>query len=109
MNIVTLSDGTAYMNDVGFGGDGATSPLPLVEGLTHRNLGSQENRLMRDWIPAQKQRVESAKLWIYQYRNGPELEWNSFYAFPEVEAMEPDFGVVNWYTGSNSESFQTFT
>ncbi|EME40322.1 hypothetical protein DOTSEDRAFT_56541 [Dothistroma septosporum NZE10] len=113
VNIVTLSDGGRWMIDVGFGGDGAITPIPLVDCTgterTYLNLGTQENRLVRDWIPAQAHRTEGSKLWIYQYRNGPEKDWNAFYAFAEVEAMENDFKVANRFTGSNPESFQTWT
>lgn len=99
------------MLDVGFGGDGATAPIPLIDCAgterTYRSLGTQENRLVRDWIPGQALRTEASKLWIYQYRNGAEKAWNAFYAFGEYESVERDFVVVNWFTGSSPESFQT--
>jgi len=67
VNIVTLSDGSRWTVDVGFGGDGATRPLPLVEGHVTRNLGTQDVRLVRDFIPEQTQRSDpERKLWIYQ-------------------------------------------
>jgi arylamine N-acetyltransferase len=53
--------------------------------------------------------TEQTKLWIYQYRNAADMEWNSFYAFPLLEFLEADFEIMNWYTGSHPESFQTFT
>lgn len=97
------------MVDVGFGGDGATAPIPLVEGYVTCNMGSQDVRLVRDHIPQQVARSSETKLWIYQYRNRPDLPWNSFYAFAEFEFLPPDFEIMNWYTGSNPESAQTFT
>ncbi|KAF2648983.1 cysteine proteinase [Lophiostoma macrostomum CBS 122681] len=109
VNIVTLPTGQSYMLDVGFGGDGATKPVPLTEGHAIHNLGTQEIRLIKDHIPAQANRSEHTKLWIYQYRNGKEQDWNSFYAFPETEFLQADYEVMNWYTGSNPTSFQTFT
>jgi arylamine N-acetyltransferase len=109
VNIVTLADGGKWMLDIGFGGDGATRPVPLVHNIPQPNLGSQELRLWRDWIPAQLHRTEETKLWIYQYRNGKEVDWNSFYAFGETEAMGADFHNLNWYTGAHPESFQTYT
>ncbi|CAJ2512761.1 Uu.00g008800.m01.CDS01 [Anthostomella pinea] len=108
ISIVTL-DGKKYHVDVGFGGDGATMPMPLVDGLVHRNIGTQEIRLIRDWIPTQTHRTEEHKLWIYQYRNGADKDWNSFYAFPELEFMPLDWEVVNWWTGSSPKSWQTST
>jgi hypothetical protein len=109
VNIVTLPDGTQYMLDVGFGGDGATKPVPLIDGHVVQNIGSQEIRLVHDHIPEQVDRSEQAKLWIYQYRNAIDLPWNSFYAFPETEFLEADFAIMNWYTGSSPTSFQTYT
>jgi len=29
------------------------------------------------------------------------MEWNSFYAFPEMEFTEEDFKVVNWWTSTS--------
>lgn len=100
-NIVHLPSGQRFSLDVGFGGDGPTSPLPLDEpGRSIPNLGQQEVRLIQDYIP--KQRFSETKLWIYQYRNGPEQEWNSFYSFAEMEFFQDDFEVINWFTTAKS-------
>lgn len=99
------------MVDVAFGGDGARCPLPLIPDRVTPNIGTQEIRLARDFIPGQTNRSsEDRKLWIYQYRNSPEKDWNSFFAFSDaVEFTPEDFGVMNWYTSASPESFQTFT
>jgi arylamine N-acetyltransferase len=110
VNIVTLGDGTRWMVDVGFGGDGASKPIPMIEGHVTRNIGTQDLRLVRDFIPSQTERTPERKLWIYQYRNSIEKPWNSFYAFSDlVEFLPADYHIMNWYTGSCPESFQTFT
>src|ERR1700753_1694269 len=72
VNIVTLPDNTRWMVDVGFGGDGATKPLPLIEDHITRNIGTQDIRLTRDFLPDQTERTPDRKLWVYQYRNSPE-------------------------------------
>jgi len=97
------------MVDAAFGGDGATKPLQLVHNKPVLNLGTQEIRLMYDWIPPQTRRTEKTKVWIYQYRNGPDQEWNAFYAFPEFEFTQADFLVMNCFASESRESFQTFT
>jgi arylamine N-acetyltransferase len=107
VNIVTLDDGVKYMVDVGFGGDGATKPLPLVHGHISTNLGSQEVRIAYDNIPGQM--PDGQKLWVYQYRNGPSLPWNSFYCFPELEFLAADFEVMNYFTSTSPDSFQPIT
>ncbi|KAH8893533.1 arylamine N-acetyltransferase 2 [Thozetella sp. PMI_491] len=117
VNIVTLADPGSpaglvrYSLDAGFGGDGPTLPLPLVDGLVHHNnIGTQEIRLVRDLTPVQRWRAPDApRMWIYQYRNGADKDWNSFYSFGEFEFIEDDFAIINWYTSSHPESFQTFT
>lgn len=110
VNLVTLPTGETYMLDVGFGGDVATVPVPLVENEPVLNLGTQEIRLVKDWILGQARRTEGSRMWIYQYRNGRDMDWNSFYAFYEgAEFLQEDYEVMNWYTGSNPHSFQTFT
>lgn len=93
------------MVDVGFGGDGATKPLPLIPGLIHTNLGTQENRLIFSSIPDFAD--PSMKVWIYQYRNGKEMEWNSLYHFMEVEFLHVDFEIMNFFTSNNSMYFKT--
>ncbi len=83
VNIVTLPDpGRAaagfvrYALDAGFGGDGPTLPMPLVDGLVHaqQHRHLQEIRLVRDLIPVQRWRSADAPLMVVQYRNGPEKE-----------------------------------
>lgn len=121
VNIVTLPPGGVpgggagqrYALDAGFGGDGMTVPMPLVEGLAHRNsIGSQEIRLTRGFIPEQRYRANPAvgRMWIYQVRNGPDREWRDFFAFhDEFEFTEADFGNISFYTSQSPDSFQTTT
>ncbi|KAF5017417.1 hypothetical protein F66182_10654 [Fusarium sp. NRRL 66182] len=106
VTLVTFPDGKQYHSDVAFGGDGATIPMPLIDGLVHSNLGTQQIRLKRDWIPQQVRRTEETKLWIYQYRNSAGREWNSFYSFPGIEFYAPDWGVVNWWINTHPDSHQ---
>lgn len=107
VNLVTFEDGSKWHTDVGFGGDGATKPLPLVEDIVTRNIGTQDLRLIRGNIDTQTD--TSQKLWIYQYRNAEDHAWNSFYAFPETEFLEKDFEITNYYVSNSPDSFQTTT
>jgi arylamine N-acetyltransferase len=100
-NIIHLPDGSKFSADVAFGGDGPTCPLPMDDqGHIHQNLGSQQVRLIHDVLP--KQRLREPKVWIYQYRNGPDREWNSFYSFLEVEFFAEDFQVQNWWASAHT-------
>ncbi|KAI0547602.1 hypothetical protein F4679DRAFT_553433 [Xylaria curta] len=102
-------EGQKYHVDIAFGGDCATLPMPIVDGLVHQNIGAQQIRLVHDWIPTQLKRTEESKLWIYEYRNGADKEWNPFYCFTMVEFMPNDWEVVNVYASSSPKSWQTKT
>ena len=65
------------------------------EAKIHNNLGSQQVRLVHDRID--KQQRSEPRLWIYQYRNGPDKDWSSFYSFAELEFFQEDFAVQNWW------------
>ena len=107
VNIVTLDDGAKYMVDVAFGGDGATKPIPLVDGQITPNIGTQELRLVYDRIP--QQTSQSQRWWIYQYRNSVEKEWNSFYCFSEIEFLHQDFEVMSYFASTSKRSPMTST
>ncbi|KAJ5960734.1 uncharacterized protein N7479_007884 [Penicillium vulpinum] len=96
VNIARLPSGVEYHLDAAFGGDGPTSPLPLISGQITKNLGSQEVRLIYDNMP--KQTRKEQKVWIYQYRNAADKPWNSFYSFAEFEFFQDDFEVINRFT-----------
>lgn len=92
-----------YVCDAAFGGDGPTAPLPLRDGVVARNLGAQELRLARERVPKSVH-----EFWVYQYRNGPDRPWNSFYAFNDTECLEADFQSINYFT-SQAPTFQKTT
>ncbi|OQE46984.1 hypothetical protein PENCOP_c001G08959 [Penicillium coprophilum] len=106
VNIVRLPSGAEYHLDAAFGGDGPTSPLPLISGQITKNLGSQEVRLIYDNMP--KQTRKEQKVWIYQYRNGADKPWNSFYAFAELEFFQDDFEVINRFTSWEAVEKRSF-
>jgi arylamine N-acetyltransferase len=95
------------MLDVGFGGDGATKPLPLIPDAPTRNLGTQEVRLV--YGPLENFSDQSQHHWIYQYRNSRAQNWNSLYAFPGIEFLQRDLEVMNHYTSTSvgDTNFQT--
>lgn len=92
-----------YVCDPAFGGDGPTVPLPLEHGVVTRNLGTQELRLAYERVPRSVH-----EFWVYQYRNGPDRPWNSFYAFHDTECLEADFQSINYFT-SQAPTFQKTT
>jgi arylamine N-acetyltransferase len=103
--VVTLASGDKYMIDASYGGDGPTKPLPLIEGVITPNLGTQEVRLYYDH-PSVITDKSQPKLWIYQYRNANDKDWNSCYCFPELEFSLDDLVVMSYYASSNPDSSQ---
>ncbi|THC96213.1 hypothetical protein EYZ11_004291 [Aspergillus tanneri] len=95
VNIVQLPTGSRYLLDAAFGGDGPTRPLPLTPGRAFKNLGTQEVRLIRDRLPLQTR--SDQPYWIYQYRNGADMDWKALYCFSELEWFPEDFDVINRY------------
>ena len=112
VNIVMLPDGGRWMLDVSFGGDGPTQPMALVNCFTRRNLGTQEVRLIYSTIPGQSAAgraidPQGGRMWVYQYRNNEQQEWNSYYAFPEMEFLDGDLEWMAEGAMSKELSFQT--
>jgi arylamine N-acetyltransferase len=114
-HVVTIVEFGAerWVTDVGFGGDGMTAPLRLVDSLepgyeypVHRNLGSQEVRITRGVYPGAVSDGEANKVWFYEYRNRPGDEWSRYYAFGDREASTWDLACANYWVSSHPESFQ---
>lgn len=70
------------------------------------SVGTQELRLIYDTISQQSNK--SRKLWIYQYRNSPDVAGNSYYCFPEFESTLADLDVMNRFISTSPACFQTF-
>ncbi|CAN8104163.1 unnamed protein product [Discula destructiva] len=110
VNIVLLEDGSRWSCDVGFGGDGPTSPLELSadpgqEPAVVPNLGAQDVRMRRGVFPDTVDE-DANRVWFYEYRNGKDSSWNTYYAFGESEASAWDLECSNFWVTSHPESFQ---
>lgn len=113
VTIVELEDGNRWVTDVGFGGDGMTAPLPLIDDPedgqypVHRNLGTQEVRITRGSFPGTFARGGNGnQVWFYEYRNCPDEEWSQYYAFGDHEATSWDLECANYWVSSHPDSFQ---
>ncbi|KAM0308278.1 hypothetical protein ACHAPQ_012665, partial [Fusarium lateritium] len=51
-----------WVIDASFGGDGPTQPMPLVENAEWRNMGTQDARLIKDFIPGQTELTSGRRL-----------------------------------------------
>ncbi|KAJ3209599.1 N-terminal acetyltransferase [Entophlyctis luteolus] len=103
VNIVTFPSGERYMLDVAFGGGGPTKPVPMISGMAVENLGPQEVRLLHAPLP--QQTTASQKLWHYQLRNAPDMEWLSYYSFSDIEFYQPDFETMSYFISKAGATF----
>lgn len=105
VQIIILPDDSRWVVDVCFGGDGPTQPMRLSEGFVVRNMGTQDARFIRDFIPGQSSCATEHKMWQYQCRNNEALPWQTYYSFSDmVEWLTPDFVSINHFTSSSLES-----
>ena len=111
VNLVTLPDGRKYMVDVGFGSDGPTRPLPLVNSLdtgdTIPGIGPQQLRLIYSNIAPNTDPHQ--RLWISQRRQTPDDEWSAAYCFVELEFLPQDYSIMNFWTSQSKSVFFTHT
>ncbi|KAL8710766.1 MAG: hypothetical protein Q9220_004784 [cf. Caloplaca sp. 1 TL-2023] len=103
VNIVTLQDGKRYMVDVGFGGNGATTPLLLKENVVTERIAPSQSRLIKSALP-QHTDQENQRMWIYQVRPSPGEEWVPQYCFSETEFLPADYEVMNFWASQNPQS-----
>lgn len=113
VTIVEFEGENRWVTDVGFGGDGMTAALPLIDVPenghypVHRNLGTQEVRITKGSLPGTFARGGTGnQVWFYEYRNRPGEEWSRYYAFGDHEATSWDLECANYWVSSHPESFQ---
>lgn len=106
VNVVTIA-GKKYMVDVGFGSNGATAPLQLVENEVQKRIEPGEMRLIQSKIAEQTD--ANQRLWIYQIRHTPDSDWEPTYCFTETEFLPQDYELMNFWTSQNRRSFFTYS
>ena len=107
VNMVTLSDGSKYMLDVGFGGNGPTQPLLLDESESEmQQIDKAQMRLRKQSLAVNTDTLQ--KLWLYQYRVRPDSEWEPIYCFTKLEFLPQDYEVMNFYTSQSRTSWFTY-
>jgi N-hydroxyarylamine O-acetyltransferase len=90
MLLLVEAEGTPWLADVGFGGEGLLFPLPLTAGPVARQF-LWNYRL-----------TEEAGLWVLQQMHGG--AWHDLYAFTLERQYPADFEVANHYTSTHPSS-----
>ncbi|KAL9630897.1 MAG: hypothetical protein Q9204_004485, partial [Flavoplaca sp. TL-2023a] len=104
VNVINIA-GIKYMVDVGFGGNGATSPLPLEPNTVHERIFPSEMRLLHSSIPQHTDPTQ--RLWLYQARETDTSEWQTQYCFTETEFLSCDYEMMNFWTSQSRTSIFT--
>ncbi len=105
VNIVKLGDGKRYLVDVGFGNNGPTQPLLLLDGYEEQSIPPASIRLVRIKIPATTNSKD--RLWVYEHRIDPTSDWQPMYCFTETEFLPRDYEMMNFWTSQSRKSFFT--
>ncbi|KAI9877940.1 MAG: N-terminal acetyltransferase [Pleopsidium flavum] len=105
VNVITI-DGKRYMVDVGFGSNGPTHPLPLVDAEVSVGIAPQRLRLL--WTSIAQNTDPSQKLWVFQHQNDPQSPWQDAYCFTELEFLPVDYEVMNFKTSHSRTSWFTY-
>jgi len=105
VNIVTI-DGKRYMVDVGFGGNGSTHPLSLVDGEVSVGIAPEELRLL--WTNIAQHSDPSQRVWVYQHRNDAQSPWQDAYCFTDIEFFPADYEVMSFTTSQSRTSWFTY-
>lgn len=112
VNIITFpssdpsKDKKRYMVDAGFGGDGPTKPLELLDpGVVTRNIGTQQMQLKHENIASNAD--PDQRLWVYKLQNSPAEPWKDCYCFGELEFLTQDYEIMSFWVNECPQSWFT--
>jgi len=83
--------GLSWLADVGFGGGGLLTPVPMIEGQIARQF-SWTYRLIRE-----------AEVWVLQALHDD--GWRDYYAFTQERHFDVDFEMANYFVSTHPKSF----
>ncbi|KAJ6784900.1 hypothetical protein PWT90_02373 [Aphanocladium album] len=96
-----------YVADVGYGGDAAMQPMPLVHGAEFTVLAPRRGRL--EYRSIDLHTDKSQRLWVYSTRDSMDddesVPWVEQNCFAELEQFYNDYYQMNYYTNTNPKSF----
>lgn len=105
MCLIVTIDGVKYVVDVGFGGDAAMQPIPLVSGTEFTVLAPRRGRL--EYRSIDQHTDPAQRLWVYSTRDSLDdsAPWVEQNCFVELEFFFNDYYQVNYYTATHPRSF----
>lgn len=90
-------EGHRYLVDVGFGTNGPTTPVKLVDG-NEMPWGVTGDMVRAVWRGLDEFETPGEKCWVLQHGKEGSGEWSDVYAFTEIEFLPQDIKVVNFKT-----------
>lgn len=105
INFVTIGD-TKYHVDVGYGAEGPIVPMPLDRsGTVQTHIKPAVSRLQ--WRNIQDNTDPNQRLWVYEYRRDDASDWETKYAYTELEFLPQDYAIMNYFTSTSHRTFFT--
>lgn len=113
MCLIVTIDGTRYVVDVGYGGDAAMQPIPLISGTEFTILAPRRGKL--EYRSIDQHTDPTQRLWVYSTQDSlssssdtsatPAAPWVEQYCFVEIEHFAADYNQMNYFTSTNPGSF----
>ncbi|KAM3512114.1 hypothetical protein MY11210_004250 [Beauveria gryllotalpidicola] len=112
MCLIVTMDGARYVVDVGYGGDAAMQPIPLVSGTEFTVLAPRRGRL--EYRSIDQHTDPTQRLWVYSTQDSlsssssdttTTAPWVEQYCFVELEYFAADYSQMNYFTSTNPKSF----
>lgn len=109
VNFVTIG-GQKYFIDVGFGTQGPTVPIPLIDGVTALQTGVPDrvagtSQLTRGFTGNHTSRTPEQMVWRYNVKHGAASDttknWFPIYCFNETEFMPHDFEISSAFVSTS--------
>ena len=105
VNIVKVGE-AKYHVDVGFGGNGPITPMPLDRsGPVQKHIAPATARLQYRNIPGNTDPEQ--RLWIYEHRIDDNSDFQITYCFTELEFLPSDYAMMNYFTSTSRRTFFT--
>ncbi|KAM0664745.1 hypothetical protein ACQRIU_006603 [Beauveria bassiana] len=117
MCLIVTIDGARYVVDVGYGGDAAMQPIPLISGTEFTILAPRRGKL--EYRSIDQHTDPTQRLWVYSTQDSlcsssdtsttttttTTAPWVEQYCFVEIEHFAADYNQMNYFTSTNPGSF----
>ncbi|KAF2749420.1 N-hydroxyarylamine O-acetyltransferase [Sporormia fimetaria CBS 119925] len=105
VNIVRIGPHKWHV-DVGFGGNGPIAPMRLDKaGWEASHVRPASARLQWRNIPGNTD--PDQRLWVYEFRISEDGDFQPTYCFTELEFLQSDYSLMNYYTSTSQRTFFT--